>query len=154
MLSEKRTFTLVELLVVVAIVGLISIIAVIALTSARKKSRDSARVAAMRQIQVEMERVFSEGNTYNLAGCTAAGAKVSSCATPLSNYLTGIAKLKDPVSDKTCTVLNGACTDKAPCDYAVAVDPDTSTYKFCFYLEGAVGDLFAGMHYVSPGGVQ
>lgn len=154
MFKNKKGFTLIELLVVIAIIGLLSTLAVVALSSARKKSRDSKRVADMKQLQTAMEMVFSEANSYDLLGCTAAGNKVSTCTTPLSNYLLGVTTMKDPSSTTACTVLAGVCTNTSSCDYTVAVDPDASTYKFCFYLEGVTGDLAAGMHYVSPAGLQ
>ncbi|HLD31003.1 MAG TPA: prepilin-type N-terminal cleavage/methylation domain-containing protein [Patescibacteria group bacterium] len=154
MLKNKKGFTLIEILVVVAIVGLLAVLAVVALNSARKNARDIERVGSMKQVQVEMERVFSENNSYELSGCTTSGVAVSSCTTPLSNYLPGIASIKDPVASKTCLVENGVCVDKVPCDYTVAVDPNNSDYKFCFYTEGEVGNLTQGMHYISPLGIQ
>jgi prepilin-type N-terminal cleavage/methylation domain-containing protein len=154
MLKNKKGFTLIELLVVIAIVGLLAILAVVALNSARKKARDSERVAVMKQIQAEMERVFSENNSYDLSGCTASGVAVSACGASLSNYLPGIANMKDPVASAACTVENGVCVNAAPCDYTLAVEPNESDYKICFYLEGEIGDLTAGMHYVSPLGIQ
>ncbi|MEY4744976.1 MAG: hypothetical protein RL272_921, partial [Candidatus Parcubacteria bacterium] len=49
--SNNKGFTLIELLVVIAIIGLLSTLAVVALNSARQKSRDSKRVADIKQIQ-------------------------------------------------------------------------------------------------------
>lgn len=154
MFKNKKGFTLIELLVVIAIIGLLSTLAVVALTSARKKARDSKRVADIKQLQTAMEMVFNEANSYDLAGCTAAEAKMSTCTTPLSTFLPNVANMKDPSSTTACTVAGGLCTNTASCDYTVAVDPSINDYKFCFYLEGATGDLAAGMHYVSPSGIQ
>ena len=154
MLNNKKGFTLIELLVVIAIVGLLAVLAVVALTSARTKARDSQRVAAMKQIQTEMERVFSENNSYELVGCNESGAPISSCGAPLSDYLPGIANMKDPSATKACSVSDGVCADNGPCDYTVALDPGSANYKFCFYLEGKIGNLSPGMHYISPLGIQ
>jgi prepilin-type N-terminal cleavage/methylation domain-containing protein len=154
MFKSKKGFTLIELLVVIAIIGLLSTLAIVALSSARQKARDSKRVADMKQLQTAMEMVFSENNSYDLEGCTDAGKKVSECGAPLSDYLLSVSTMKDPKSITACTVAAGVCTNTDSCDYTVAVDPDETTYKFCFYLEGTTGDLAGGMHYVSPSGLQ
>jgi len=153
MFKNKKGFTLIELLVVIAIIGLLSTLAVVALTSARKKARDSKRVADMKQIQTAMEMVFSDANKYDLVGCTNVGDKVSTCTTPLTTYFPGIANLKDPSGTAACAA---ACdvTVVAPCDYSVKTVPSGNNYEFCFYLEGATGDLAAGAHKVSPSGIQ
>lgn len=157
MFKNKKGFTLIELLVVIAIIGLLSTLAVVALTSARKKARDSKRVADMKQLQTAMEMVFSESNSYNLAGCTEAGALVSTCTTPLSDYLPNVINLKDPSTAAACTVAAGACTKAAgdpSCNYTVVEDPDDDSYKFCFWLEDNTGDLNAGANYVSQEGIK
>jgi len=153
MFKNKKGFTLIELLVVIAIIGLLSTLAVVALSSARTKARDSKRTADMKQVQTAMEMVFSEANSYVLAGCTSAGNKVSVCTTPLSTYLPNVANLKDPKGTSACaTACDGTIT--AACDYSVVTVPTSSTYSFCFYLETATGDLAAGAHTVTPAGIQ
>ncbi len=157
MFKNKKGFTLIELLVVIAIIGLLSTLAVVALTSARKKARDSKRVADMKQLQTAMEMVFSEKNSYDLEGCIAPGALVSTCTMPLSDYLPNVANLKDPSTATACTVAAGACTKGAndpSCNYTLVEDPDIDSYKFCFWLEADTGDLTAGANYVSQTGIK
>src|SRR3990167_6562499 len=64
MTNGKRGFTLIELLVVIAIIGLLSTLAVVALNSARQKSRDSKRVADVKQIQTALELYLADQNGY------------------------------------------------------------------------------------------
>jgi prepilin-type N-terminal cleavage/methylation domain len=70
---SRRAFTLVELLVVISIIGLLSTIATVSLSSARAKSRDTKRMADLRQISTAIELFYSV-NSYlprNAAGwCT------------------------------------------------------------------------------------
>ena len=72
---DKKGFTLIELLVVIAIIGLLSSIVMASLNSARKKARDSRRIADLKQLQIALEMYYSDkgyyphngSNTY--AGC-------------------------------------------------------------------------------------
>ena len=62
--KNRQGFTLIELLVVIAIIGLLASVVLVALTSARSKSRDSKRIADMRQIATGFQIYFSENQTY------------------------------------------------------------------------------------------
>lgn len=55
-------FTLVELLVVVAIIGLLSTVAAVSLNQSRIKSRDTKRLADMRQIQNALALYYDANN--------------------------------------------------------------------------------------------
>lgn len=57
-------FTLLELLVVIAIIGLISAIVVAILTQARADSRDSKRLADIKEIQKALELYYDEASGY------------------------------------------------------------------------------------------
>ena len=48
----RRAFTLVELLVVIAIIGLLSTVAVVSIGSSRTKSRNTKRIADIKQLMV------------------------------------------------------------------------------------------------------
>jgi prepilin-type N-terminal cleavage/methylation domain-containing protein len=61
--TGRQAFTLVELLVVISIIGLLSTIATVSLSSARAKSRDTKRMADLRQISQAIE-LFSNTNGY------------------------------------------------------------------------------------------
>lgn len=55
MKNNRKGFTLIEMLVVVAIVGLLSSVVVVGVGGAREKARDTKRVADLRQIQTYLE---------------------------------------------------------------------------------------------------
>lgn len=63
-ISNKKGFTLIELLVVIAIVALLSSIAMVAMNEARKDSRDTKRVADIKQVAAALEIYFNEYNKY------------------------------------------------------------------------------------------
>jgi prepilin-type N-terminal cleavage/methylation domain-containing protein len=152
-LKNKKGFTLIELLVVIAIIGLLSTLAVVSLTSARKKARDSKRVADMKQLQTAMEMFYNTYGTYKPSGCATAGTKVSACtgtgAAGLADFMAGIANFKDPVG-------TGACSNPATgvCDYAFGTDATATSYLVNFWLEGATGDLSSGAHKLTEAGIQ
>jgi prepilin-type N-terminal cleavage/methylation domain-containing protein len=70
---SRRAFTLVELLVVTSIIGLLSTIAIVSMNSAKSKSRDTKRMADIRQIVTAMQLYYQDNGAYpdTLAlGCT------------------------------------------------------------------------------------
>jgi len=66
----KKAFTLIELLVVIAIIGILSSVVVTSLSTARVKSRDSRRVADMKQVQIALELYYDEFGVYPDATAT------------------------------------------------------------------------------------
>ena len=68
--SKKRSFTLVELLVVIAVVGLISVLAIVASNAARIKARDAKRMTDIKQITIALELVMAFDNSYPNSGGT------------------------------------------------------------------------------------
>lgn len=62
--SSVRAFTLIELLVVIAIIGILSAVVFASLDTARAKSRDSQRVAQLRQIQTALEMQYADTGAY------------------------------------------------------------------------------------------
>ncbi|MBM5790016.1 type II secretion system protein [Candidatus Parcubacteria bacterium] len=61
---EKKGFTLLEILVVVAIIALVAVFAAVAVNAARSKQRDATRIANVRQLQSALEDYFNENNAY------------------------------------------------------------------------------------------
>lgn len=59
--STYRGFTLIELLVVIAIIGLLSTIIAAPIQNARKKARDSKKIAEMKAIQLALDQ-YAEAN--------------------------------------------------------------------------------------------
>jgi general secretion pathway protein G len=153
-MKNKKGFTLIELLVVIAIIGLLSTLAVVALNSARQKSRDSKRVADIKQIQTALELYFADSTD---------GYPTEAEAIILGDDVTAL-----------CTAgFGGACdagttymglVPKAPvpsdCDPDAEVQNDYSytgggnDYHITFCLGNKVGDLVAGGMDANPNGIQ
>lgn len=155
--DAKKGFTLIELLVVIAIIGLLSTLAVVALNSARQKSRDSKRVADIKQIQTALELYFADQNGYPTAAtgvelgapaqkalCSNGGWKTACVAGTDTTYMGLVPQKPSPV-DGTCTAGNN--------DYTYTSAAGT-TYTISFCLGAAVGDLVAGVKTATPNGVQ
>lgn len=147
--KDARGFTLIELLVVIAIIGILSSVILASLNSARKKGRDTRRIETLRQIGNAVALLDTGGAATAFVGCTAAGARVSTCTTPdLSAYT-------DP-SGSTSACTTGSA---AACDYAVGkgtlgtANPTSQDWEVCAYLEVGVGPRTTpGMIYVDANG--
>ncbi len=159
--SSNRGFTLIELLVVIAIIGLLSTLAVVALNSARAKSRDSKRVADVKQMQTALELYFADNNSYpsqtaaTVLGVAATtkmlcGAGVFSNACVGTTYMGLVPSAPTPV-DGTCTA--GAGSNDYTYTSAAATGV-SATYALTFCLGAQVGDLAAGVHTASQNGIQ
>lgn len=140
-MKNKKGFTLVELLVVVAIIGILAAISVVALNTARARARDSRRVADVRQIQTALELYYNDMGTYpgTLGTEIKAGTTV---------YMSQIPTPPTP-HDGACTSVNNA--------YAYAVQNASSTnpsYTITYCLGAATGGLDAGLSVATPATVQ
>jgi prepilin-type N-terminal cleavage/methylation domain-containing protein len=154
MRNSQKGFTLIELLVVIAIIGLLSTLAVVALNSAREKSRDSKRVADVKQIQTALELYFADSSS----GYPATPAVSGTCAAGVLGC-GNAAKLCDQGFDDSGTActnttymglvpsaptpVDGGCL---PADnaYTYTQTGTGSGYTVTFCLGGQVGDLAAG----------
>lgn len=63
-MSSSKGFTLLELLVVIGIIGLLASILVINLTGARRRARDTKRVADIRNLQTASEDYYGKNGKY------------------------------------------------------------------------------------------
>ena len=61
---SKKSFTLVELMVVVAIISILAAGLLVGLGGARKKARDSRRISDLRNVQAALEVYYSQNNKY------------------------------------------------------------------------------------------
>jgi len=148
-MRKQKGFTLIELLVVIAIIGLLSTLAVVSLNSARQKSRDSKRVADVKQVQTALELYFQDQNLYPVdAGGSALGAAATIC---LDN--TGFTTAALCGADPYMGLVPAAPTPPAGNAYTYT-SADGSSYSITFTLEGATGGLGAGAHTASPAGIQ
>jgi prepilin-type N-terminal cleavage/methylation domain-containing protein len=148
----KKGFTLVELLVVIAIIGLLSTMAMVSLSEAKTKARDTKRVADIGAVQRAIELTFVEERDYTKVfgdACVQPGSVIADCDGAITEFLTGLARIHDPNGSDICA------SPAAGCDFAISENPTTpTTYQIGFWLEKGVGDLDAGVHYLTQHGLQ
>ncbi len=132
--NEQKGFTLIELLVVIAIIGLLASVVLLSLNSARAKSRDAKRLADVRQIASAMELYFNDSGAYPAA----TGQLVPSYIGVWPLYPT-------PVTDGTCTT---------PSVYALSGTYAATNYNITFCLGAQTGGYAAGVHTLTPAGIQ
>ncbi|MDO8443465.1 MAG: type II secretion system protein [Candidatus Azambacteria bacterium] len=65
--KKEKGFTLLELLVVIGIIGLLASIMVVNLTGARRRARDTKRVADIRNLQTASEDYYGKNGKYPTA---------------------------------------------------------------------------------------
>lgn len=156
---------MIELLVVISIIGLLSTLAVVSLNNARMKSRDSKRVADMKQAQTALEMFYNDCNTYPVVAaaavlastmgttnCNGAGTTVA-----LSKYMATVPTAPTPHDSAACI----AATDANRLYYYTSVD-DTGAacttypcagFKITYCLGATTGQLGAGLHTASQTGM-
>ena len=119
--TAKRGFTLIELLVVIAIIGILSSVVLASLNDARQKSRDTKRVADVKQIQLALELFFDSKNNYP----TATQFTATDGTGLVPDHIPTLPK--DPVTqaDYTYAALGSgtSCTD-----YHIGADLESSTH--------------------------
>lgn len=151
MRMKKKGFTLIELLVVIAIIGILATIASISMGSARKKARDSKRVADINQMKTAMELWYNDKEKYT-GGCGHSdedtGVMTKSCTE--DTYITWT-NVTDPTKKGSGTTLCQSGVSE-PCDYTIKVSDDD--FEICFYLEKGVGSLSSGLYHMSKGGIS
>lgn len=64
MISHKKGFSLIELLVTIGIIGLLASSVLASLSIARQKSRDVKRVADLQQLQIALALYFDDNRAY------------------------------------------------------------------------------------------
>lgn len=153
---------------VISIIGLLSTLAVVALNNARQKSRDTKRVADIRQVQTAIELYFNDNSQYP-TGFSGLGGTVSLGATCLDSngFNSGGAPCtgeiymgllpKEPLSDNNVITLFDTCIpgiqEFVGCEYFYVQRSNTS-YDLYFYLEDAVNQLGSGSHTASERGIE
>src|SRR5579859_6527095 len=61
---QKKGFTLIELMVVIAIIGLLAAVISVSLISARAKGRDAKRISDIKSIQLALETYYNDNQHY------------------------------------------------------------------------------------------
>ncbi len=148
MRNKNKGFTLIELLVVIAIIGLLASVVLLALNSARAKSRDAKRIADMRQLASAMELYFNDYSHYPTSSGGGTLAKLSTTVAPgLSPNYIGLVPESPTPADTPCTPANN--------EYLYAAGTTSgAAYTMTFCLGGQTGGYPAGLHTMTPAGIQ
>ncbi|MDD2647150.1 MAG: prepilin-type N-terminal cleavage/methylation domain-containing protein [Patescibacteria group bacterium] len=112
--NKKASFTLVELIVVVAIIGLLAGIAVAAFNNARVKARDVRRIADISQITKALELSFSFNDSYPNSLGTVCLSVCMDVSPPswCSTLLTQMSNIpNDPLPTQQCYLYNSDGTN-------------------------------------------
>jgi len=123
--SMRKGFTLIELLIVITIVGVITALTFVALNAVRGKSRDSKRVADIRQWQAALEMYKNDNNVYPSAATS---------GQPLVGITNGYTYMKKVPSAPGTN--DGTCTGTDAYTYTSS-DP-SNTYNITYCLGGSV----------------
>ena len=105
----KKGFTLVELLVVISIIGLLSTIAIVSLGSARAKSRDTKRIADMKQVSTALEQYYSDQGGYPSVGTAPTWPATAPSNTAGNDVILGSTNA-DVLSNTNAAASGTACT--------------------------------------------
>lgn len=68
-MNNKRGFTIIELIVVIAIIAVLSSIVMVGVNNFRAKARDARRVSDLRNIRKALEMYFVDNGFYPPSGC-------------------------------------------------------------------------------------
>lgn len=159
-MNKNKGFTLIELLVVIAIIGLLSTLAVVALNNARTKSRDARRLSDIKQIQTALELFVNDRGVYPTQSATATG-----CATGFGRMSGMCINTGNATLVTTCpgspevTYMASAPFDpnsgatEVPYCYRNDGSAPYTTYSLTYTLEGATGNIPAGLRTATPAGI-
>lgn len=127
-MTNKKGFTLIEILIVVAIIGILASVVVVGLGPAQKSGRDSRRVSDLRSVQNALELYYGKNGQYPNSGINS--------WTDFSSVLTGAGIgtnqiPKDPTSSR---------------DYVYRVDSAGTTYVLGALLEDTTGNIMSSSY--------
>lgn len=150
--NNKKGFTIIELLIVIAIIGLLATISMVALNGARQKSRDAKRIADIRQIQTALELYFNDQNYY--PSSDESGIVLGSANAAM------LCETGFVAANATCTktymgiVPSNPTPNGSNYSYKGIGSGTSSSYTIGFTLEEATGSYSSGAHTASPSGIK
>jgi prepilin-type N-terminal cleavage/methylation domain-containing protein len=153
--KNQKGFTLIELLVVIAIIGLLASVVLLALNSARSKSRDSKRLADIRQIATAWEMFFNDKNSFPTTSANATIDAINGSNSSLTNYVTPSPTAPTP-ADGNCAAVASTASGANPYFMLINGNGNVSipTYTITFCLGSLAGTYAAGPHTLTQAGIQ
>lgn len=135
--TKLNGFTLVEVLVVIATIGLLSVVAVVSFSGARLRSRDSKRVAYVKQVSSALELYYLQNGYY------------PTTLTSGQNLVAGTTTYLNPVPSNPTPRTDGSCPNQ---NFVYNVKSGNQEYDFKFCLGGATSSYPSGTNVISQGG--
>lgn len=133
----KKAFTLVEILVAISVISILAVSSIVTLNNNRANSRDTKRLADVKQIQTALRMYY---NDYKAYPSTAEwGTRLATG----SNVYLDVIPQAPAVSEGDCGTSSRA--------YVYESDGKTYSLKFC--TGNKVGDFVAGFKEASPDGI-
>ncbi|MCF7907247.1 type II secretion system protein GspG, partial [Patescibacteria group bacterium] len=139
-------------LVVVAIMGMLAALAVVALNNARARARDARRVSDVKQIQTALELYYLDNNDYPATPASSIVTDLCLSATNDFNatcsgtvYMAQVPENPKPYDD------HAECT-AAYADYLYTRN-DSNSYHLSYCVGADIGQIGAGLHTATPGGI-
>lgn len=149
MLQNKKGFTIIELLIVIAIIGLLATISIVALNGARQKGRDAKRIGDIRQVQTALELYFNDRDAYPVAAeaivLGSANARVlCDTAAGFQATTTGCGKV----------YMGIVPSNPLPGGVNYSYTGTATTYSIGFSLEDETGSYPTGAHTATQDGIN
>ncbi len=137
--KQKKAFTFVELLVVIAIIGILTFLAIVYLQSSHRNTRDSKRLADVRQMQTALSMYYFDNRVY--PETLVPGEALA------SNSIVYMEKIPEaPVpADGDCTIENNV--------YTYSTSNSGTSYIIDFCIGKQVGELVAGIKRMTRNGI-
>ncbi|MDD3711543.1 MAG: prepilin-type N-terminal cleavage/methylation domain-containing protein [Patescibacteria group bacterium] len=136
---QKIAFTLVELLATISIIAIILTIAIASFSNTREDSRNNQRVSDIKQIQLALEKYYSDNGSYpnelNFGESLATGSKT---------YMSTLPTNPTPRDD-------GDCSDN---EYQYSYNPEINSYMLGFCISRNSSDVESGTNYALPIGIS
>jgi len=132
MIQNKKGFTLIELIIVMAIIGILAVVAIVAISGKSLDARNARRLADLSAVQTGMALTCITATTTTTTCTGAVGAEVALSTCTATSQL-NFSAINDPKGTVACTE-----TPTASCNYAITV-PVLNTVDTCDY------DIYAAL---------
>ncbi len=129
MISNKKGFTLIELIIVMAIIGILAVVGIVSISGKAQEARNAKRKSDMSTVisamamhctdKVIPEECPNDGTNKNV---------LSNCKSP-GNYI-NLATINDP-SNKGKSVSDRCTEYNKPCNYTIILEPGSNSYNQC-----------------------
>lgn len=158
---NKKGFTIIEILVVIAVIGLLSTMVQTKYTRAMAKARDADRLNDLKNISGLLINLnMNNPNLFFADPCNIEDASTLTCvgAAQPGDLENQLLKFIDPYFSDAVSANASPCAggpaDTAPCQYSISADgASVSDVTIQFYLEIEASDLSAGPHTMTAEGV-